>query len=121
MWLLIVPVLILGALILTSLLASVLWAIGATWPWLLIGLGMWLFWHGDGRHHRVRHRRLAWETGSRHRSGTAGEQSPPVQSRPVEKPAARRKTPAAPRQPELPIDVQVKVEQIRRKVDVLLS
>jgi hypothetical protein len=64
---------------------------------------------------------LAWETGSvRHghkseRHAPGAERSEPAEkkkNKPEEKPL---------KQSELPIDIQVKVEQIRRKVDVLLG
>jgi len=43
--------------ILATLFAGMAWVIGGSWPWLLIGLGMWLFWREDGRHHRGRRHR----------------------------------------------------------------
>ena len=47
MWLLFVPVVVLVVIVasLASLFAGVLWMLGATWPWLLIALGVWLFFH----------------------------------------------------------------------------
>jgi hypothetical protein len=110
MWVL-VPLFLVLVLVLAigSLFAGVFWLLGSTWPWLLIALGAWMFWHEDGRHrHRARGRpdwsnaRVPVQDGSR--------------SRPKE--AAPRR---ALQKAELPIDVQVKVEQIRRKVDVLLG
>src|SRR5712692_7246188 len=117
MWLLFVPLVILGVLlfsVVATLFAGVAWVIGASWPWLLIGLGMWLFWRDDGRHHRARRQRLAWDSGSRH-GHKADRREQPAQQQPAE----TRSVPAPPPQSELPIDIQVKVEQIRRKVDVL--
>jgi hypothetical protein len=103
MWLLFVPILILLVLALTvgALFQGVFWLVGGAWPWLLIGLGAWMFWHQDGRHYR-RRREVR-------RAGRAI-----VQSRPQDRRVSKTT-------PDLPIDVQVKVEQIRRKVDVLLS
>ncbi len=119
MWLLIVPVVIVGVLIVSTVFAGVFWVLGATWPWLLIGLGMWLFWRDDGRHRRARRDRLAWETSGEHGRGhTSDRRKSSGGGQPDAKRAAQ---PEAAQQTELPIDVQVKVEQIRRKVEVLLS
>jgi ABC-type nickel/cobalt efflux system permease component RcnA len=118
MWLLFVPMMVFAVLILgATLFAGMFWLIGASWPWLLIGLGMWLFWRGDGRHHRARHQRLAWDTAARHGHRTERREPPAERQRPAEK----RSAATPPGESELPIDIQVKVEQIRRKVDVLLS
>jgi hypothetical protein len=119
MWLLLlIPILILVALVFSvgALVAGLFWVLGAAWPVLLIGLGIWLFWHEDGRHARrerwarpPRPVKLQQRAGDRHPQGTHGPRpTPTADPRPL-------------RQPELPIDVQVKVEQIRRKVDVLLG
>jgi hypothetical protein len=122
MWLLFIPVVIVVVVLFSlvaTLFAGVAWVIGGAWPWLLIGLGMWLFWREDGRHHRGRRHRLAWETGST-RHGHKSERHEP----PVEREQSAKKKSSAPKplkQSELPIDIQVKVEQIRRKVDVLLG
>jgi hypothetical protein len=119
MWLLFVPLVILMVVLMAvgALSAGVFAVVGWGWPWLLIGLGMWLFWHEDGHHRRARHH---------HRRGrvpvheaSSERRSPPSGQMPEKDPAAARPHPL--RQSELPIDVQVKVEQIRRKVDVLLS
>jgi hypothetical protein len=113
MWLLLVPVLILVVLVVTvsTLFAGLFWVLGAGWPVLLIALGVWLFWHEDGRHAR----RERWGSGPR------AVQLRPSPDQPKDKRSAVASDPRPLRQPELPIDVQVKVEQIRRKVDVLLS
>src|SRR3984893_7395839 len=117
MWLLFVPMVIFVVVILAAtLFAGVFWVIGAGWPWLLIGLGMWLFLRDDGRHRRARRQRLAWDTGARH--GHKAERREQSAQQP---PAAEGSAPTTLPRAELPIDVQVKVEQIRRKVDVLLS
>jgi hypothetical protein len=117
MWLLLVPFVIFGVLLLWALFAGVFWVIGAGWPWLLIGLGMWLFWRDDGRHQRARRQRLAWQSNGRRESAPTRPEQKPAQKRS----AASSAQPTLLRQAELPIDVQVKIEQIRRKVDVLLS
>ena len=57
MWLLFVPILLLvvaGCHAWAALFAGLFWLLGAAWPWLLIALGAWLFWHEDGRHDRRR-------------------------------------------------------------------
>ncbi len=113
MWLLFVPILILAALMLTvgGLLAGVFWLVGSAWPWLLIAAGAWLFWHQDGRHNRRRQTQATWITRGAPVRSEREQPTTPTQS----KKAAKLK-PA-----ELPIGMQVKVEQIRRKVDVLLG
>jgi len=115
MWLLFVPILILLVLMLTvgSLFAGVFWLLGNFWPWLLIGIGAWMFWHQDGRHHRRRQARATWiARGAPVRSERA---QPPTSD------AKSKKASASLKPSELPIDLQVKVEQIRRKVDVMLG
>ena len=109
MWVLI-PIFIVLVLMLSvgSLFAGVFWLLGSMWPWLLIGLGAWMFWHEDGRHRRQRSPRRGWVAGPT-----------PLRADPNPKPRAADKRPL--RKGELPIDLQVKVEQIRRKVDVLLA
>ena len=108
MWLLFVPILIVALL-----LTGGVWLIGAAWPVLLIALGAWMFWHEDGRYYR------------RHR-GWVGEprrfKARPWQASAAHRPSAETSRPqASSAKAELPIDIQVKVEQIRRKVDVLLG
>jgi hypothetical protein len=110
MWLLFFPILFLLALAF-GLFAGVFWFVGSFWPLLLIGLGAWMFWHEDGQHRR-RRASAAWGRSPRG-VRPASRQQPPS--------AAKRPEKSAPPKPELPIDVQVKVEQIRRKVDVLLG
>jgi hypothetical protein len=118
LWLLVVPILVLVVLIFTmaSVFAGLAWLIGSGWPLLLIGLGAWMFWHQDGRHNRRRQRHAAWVS----RTQTTVVTSPAASPK-AEKKAAKETAPRPARQAELPIDVQVKVEQIRRKVDVILS
>ncbi|HEY1293815.1 MAG TPA: hypothetical protein VGJ60_12090 [Chloroflexota bacterium] len=114
MWLLFIPILIVLVvmLMLGSLFAGVFWLLGNFWPWLLIGIGAWMFWHQDGRHYRRRQARAAWVA-----------RGAPVRSeRSEQRPSSKSKKEAAKLKPsELPIDMQVKVEQIRRKVDVMLG
>ncbi len=78
-------------------------------PWLIVGLVIWAVFALSGR---PRHRR--WMRYSYPRV------PPPVPTSPRPRPEPRPR-PDPPQRPELPIDVQVKVEQIRRKVEVLLS
>jgi hypothetical protein len=125
MWLLFVPVLILVviAVAFASVFAGVFWLLGATWPWLLILLGVWLFLHDD-RRLRSKHRGN-WTNGPRAVPNPPSAGGP--QSSTHQPTAKRSKVTAQPsgarpvNQTELPVDVQVKVEQIRRKVDVLLG
>jgi hypothetical protein len=112
MWLLFVPILILLVLMLTvgSLFAGVFWLVGNTWPWLLIAAGAWMFWHQDGRHYRRR-----WAA----RGAPARSERPQPPSQNPQPPTQKKSRELRPS--ELPIDLQVKVEQIRRKVDVMLG
>lgn len=80
-------------------------------PWLLIILGVWILLRGRRGHGGSYHRRARRTTRAPDAQLSAG----PSAQAPTEEPPA----PAARR--ELPIDVQVKVEQIRRKADVLLG
>jgi hypothetical protein len=123
MWLLFVPVLILVVLAVSvwSVFAGVFWVLGSGWPWLLIALGAWMFLHEDGRHRHRNHRRGHWNNGPRAvPSPTQTSMHTAPQPQPQEK-AAKSGGPRPLPRTELPIDVQVKVEQIRRKVEVLLS
>ena len=117
MWLLFIPILVVLVLAfaVASLFAGLFWMVGSAWPWLLIGLGAWMFWHEDGRHYRRRAQRNAWWSRPQPAVGPAQRPSRPA---PV---AQKQPAPKPERQTELPIDLQVKVEQIRRKVDVLLG
>src|SRR5207237_4614687 len=65
------------------------------------------FWHEDGQHRRRRTSR-SWGRLPRAARAESRQQPQPTQKQPLQK-------------SELPIDLQVKVEQIRRKVDVLLG
>jgi hypothetical protein len=114
MWLLIVPLVILLIILfsMSAVAAAIFGALGGNWPWLLILAGAWMFWQGDGRHRRHARERHAWTP--RTVPPTTAEKQPKRQ-----RPAATQLKSVP--QPELPIDVQVKVEQIRRKVDVLLG
>src|SRR5439155_11632298 len=105
-WLLIVPivVVIFFVLVMSTIFAGIFWMLGAAWPWLLIGLGMWMFLRHDGRHHRARRQRLAWSGGSGGSSTPDGHEHP-ARHRPVAKRAAPTPRSELPHQPELPIDV----------------
>jgi hypothetical protein len=113
MWLLLVPLLL--VLIVLSLIlgtAAVFIAIAKEVPWLLIILGGWIIWRANrpGRHHR--HRR-EW----RHTGGPVIEHEAPRAATPAAD--ATTAGPARLKPRELPIDIQVMVEQITRKADVL--
>ena len=88
-------------------------------------LGVWLFWKEDGRHRRRDARsadeRLAADRSAVRACSARVERSsgPAKAARPASTPPRAADAVAA--QTELPVDVQVKVEQIRRKVDVLLG
>jgi hypothetical protein len=118
MWLLFIPLLILAVLILmgSAVVGAVFGLLGPAWPLLLIAAGAWMFWHEDRPRRRQQYGRSVAMC-SRPGGRAAAQQSPTVASngRPGVKP------PAALTKAELPIDVQVKVEQIRRKVEVLLG
>jgi hypothetical protein len=110
------------AFALFSAVAGVVWVIGGTWPWLLIALGAWMFWHEDGRHSRARRNsRTSWWAGHARSVASESRQQPVVSSKPDKSSAAEEKAARPLSQTELPIDLQVRVEQIRRKVDVLLG
>ena len=115
MWLVLVPILVVLLVMLAvgSLFAGLFWLVGSTWPWLLIALGAWLFWREDGRHRR-RHARSTWIS-------RVEDQSRAPAPQPQMRSEQKRSKQAQLKKGELPIDVQVKVEQIRRKVDVLLG
>jgi len=139
MRLLIIPIVIVLVVVLsvTALAASVIGALGSNWPWLLIALGALLFWKEDGRHRHGKRRRAQYGWTSSTVPGDARTADGAVSARVehVDKKmhgksarissstaAAPASTPTPlPRKTELPVDVQVKVEQIKRKVDVLLG
>ncbi|MGH2459134.1 MAG: hypothetical protein ACRDIY_09735 [Chloroflexota bacterium] len=84
-------------------------------PWLMIGLLIWsLYMLGRGPRRR-RWDRMTWQS----RPMPPPRRVYPVPVTPPPSPPPPR--PQPPARPELPIDVQVKVEQIRRKVEVLLG
>ncbi|MBV9172089.1 MAG: hypothetical protein JOZ81_18605 [Chloroflexi bacterium] len=118
MWLLFVPLLILAGLILmgSALVGAVFGLLGPAWPLVLIAVGAWMFWRED-RPRRQQQYGRAVATCAKPGPRASAKQSGPVASVKSEvKPAPPQNA-----KPELPIDVQVKVEQIRRKVEVLLG
>jgi hypothetical protein len=110
MWLLLIPLVILLVLVFaaTAVLGAVFALVGQHWPWLLIGLGVLMLWKNDRPGRRVA------------RAQRREMRPAPIAIADKRQPQ-KQQQPPAPRTAELPIDVQVKVEQIRRKVDVLLS
>jgi hypothetical protein len=112
MFLIMVGVMVVGGLS----LAAIVWGVGAVAvallrdaPWVLILLGIWMLWAPRRR---------------RHRRGRDVASAPVAAARPVATPSpAPASAPVATATPkrELPIDVRVKVEQIRHKADVLLG
>jgi hypothetical protein len=108
LWLFFLPIALVFAL-----LAGALGLVFGTvhfWPVFLVVFGLWLLFRDGGR------RRREWDWWDRPVPRPTPRASEPVTT--VEPPQAR---PSAGRPRELPIDLQVKVEQIRRKVDVLLG
>jgi hypothetical protein len=120
MWLLIVPVVILVIILLSmsAVVTAVIGAMGGNWPWLLILAGAWMFWRSDGRHQRRSRTGHAWTP--RTVPPTTGQPTR-LEKQPKPRTAAAAAQLKSVSEPELPIDVQVKVEQIRRKVEVLLG
>jgi hypothetical protein len=116
MWLLFIPIVVLLAFMLVSAVAGVVWVVGGMWPWLLIAIGAWLFWHQDG--HPRRARPGSWWAGQARVVASESRPRPVAATQPR---GAEKKVQLQIQDTELPIDVQVKVEQIRRKVDVLLG
>jgi hypothetical protein len=115
----------------TSVVAFAIFVIGgALLPVLMILAGVWLVWRAVA--HNRRHRRraaghLAHASSLSHGRGTG---QVPTAARADRQDRARRRsapqtpataTPPPPSRRELPIDVQVKAEQIQRKADVLLG
>jgi hypothetical protein len=126
MWLLFVPLAICFAVLLSIglLVAGVVSILGWGWPWLLIGLGIWMFVHEDGRHRRARQ----WKTAG----GSGAMRDWPKDKRQLsnqsERPAAAGSGKASARsgaasssssKSNLPADLQFKVELISRKAEAL--
>lgn len=84
-------------------------AVGLAMPWLAIGFLIWACCAVCGRRSQPRLAQRHWRF-----------QSPPISVPQANRPWPRPQ-PVLPPKAELPIGVQVKVEQIRRKVDVLLG
>ncbi|HEX3244181.1 MAG TPA: hypothetical protein VHX16_02125 [Chloroflexota bacterium] len=111
MWLLLAVPLLLVLIVISLILgtAAVFVTVAREVPWVLILLGAWIIWRSNRPHRQ--HRRRAW----RHETGPIIEHDAPA---PVQKSSPQALAPQRPRR-ELPIDVQVMVEQITRKADVL--
>jgi hypothetical protein len=82
--------------------------VGIVMPWFVLGLIVWVGLSAVRGSRRRRWTRTYWPP----RPAPSSQGWAPVQPTPEPVPNAR---------PELPVDVQVKVEQIRRKADVLLG
>ena len=121
MWLLLPVALLIFVLVLfaivVALAAVAIAVISYLLPVLLIVGGVWLLAKAiSGADDRRWARRQARSERSRSRRPTAAPVAPrPAQQRPPVRPQA------SPPRRELPIDVQVKAEQIRHKVDLLLG
>ncbi len=111
------PFMVLGFVLFLLVLVSVGVAVfslaGFAMPWLIIGLVFWAILSGGRRSHR-----RGWRGGCGRTDPVPISRAPNVRQR-VERP--RPPARPAPTGNELPIDVQIKVEQIRRKVEVLLG
>ena len=100
------------------LMLALMAAVGFLLPWLFVGF---VFWAVVGPHRRSKRRRLSrWQspTETFPSARSAWQVQPFV---PRSAPSVKLTQPDQPAQPELPIDVQVKVDQIRRKVEMLLA
>jgi hypothetical protein len=109
MWLLFVPLAILFAVLLATglLVAGIFSILGAGWPVLLIALGIWMFMHEGRRHQRARH----W------RQQQVVEFPATIRDWPRD--SRKSTTPPKPAKPDVPVDVQLKVESIRKKAAAL--
>lgn len=115
-WLLALPLAALGVVVvLLAIVTALVAAAGITVPWLLFGVIIWAVFaaHRGGRRHG-----LPRYAPPRHTAQPPAA-SPRRMFRPTS-PEPRSRT-VAQRGSPLPIDVQVKVDQIKRKVDVLLA
>jgi hypothetical protein len=126
MWLLIVPLVLIGAVlfVLGSLVAGVIGLLGAAWPVVLIVVGMWLFWHEDGRHRHGRRSHRQWAVATHDGQpvdGAATASSSPERTDSRGERTRRKAELKALRHHELPADVQARVERIREKVAFLLT
>jgi hypothetical protein len=123
MWVIVLVVLPILGLLLFGLISAAIFAVAITAftylsPVLLIVAGIWLLSraiHGSDRSRRARHDARAQRRAQRRPTAPPAPAQPGPQQRHLEQ------RPAAPPRRELPIDVQVKAEQIRHKVHVLLS
>lgn len=119
MWFAVIP-LVLAVGVVVAALALVLGVLVRVaielMPLLLLGLGLWLLF---GSRHRARRRKAA-----RQHRAERGRTHPPRPVRPVSSAPPAHQTPSPPprvERPELPVDVKVKAEQIKRKAEVLQS
>jgi hypothetical protein len=101
-----------------AIIGVIISALSFAMPWVLFGLVIWAFLALGRRPERRRLAHYGWQP--QPTPGWRGSRS----SRPRVQTETRPQPPSTPKmepRPELPIAVQVKVEQIRRKVEVLLG
>jgi hypothetical protein len=118
-WLLVVPlaiVLVLVLAVIVPVVVGTVWLVGWSLHWLgplLLIWGFFMLMRGPRRRYR-----RDWARGESPRRSERNTAPPAGWDRPVQPTAA-----PSPKAPEtaLPIDVQVKVDQIQRKVEVLLQ
>ena len=112
MWPLVLFVaILLMALVVVPITFASLAVLGAAAPWLLFGLIMWAILGGGHRHRR------RWAVDYPYPAPHRWPNTPP--SQPARPSPARAAPPPPPA--ELPIDVQIKVDQIKRKAELLLG
>jgi hypothetical protein len=118
MWWIVFPILgVVGLIVLVMTLISAIAGVVIAWPWLLVALGVWLLIKDSryGKHAREPH---AWHPHVHDREEHQRRPDARETVAPTRKPVRLKTVP--PRRPGLPIDLQVKVDQITSKADALL-
>lgn len=90
-------------------------------PVFLIVFGAWLLVRAIRGPRRDRRQRDEWRRQQRQWSESGRGQVPSRRQPQPARPSSATPSPAGPKRRELPIDVQVKADQVRRKADMLLS